>query len=186
MTHRLPDQRRKQPRRAPGAGPNPLGTNGLGPDPHDYRHHPEPPRPLTTPHTPHVVVAGRASGKARLPPSGTPPEPGRLPQRGGHPMPHEPVERRTPSPKRPSARRSWPTGPPAPDSPAANIPSPTDAPPTTVGGTSWESPWTHKGQVRATPLFRDPIRAPPILSSQGVFGRARSSFFPSPSSPIVF
>jgi hypothetical protein len=40
------------------------------------------------------------------------------------PMPHEPVERRTPSPKRPSARRNWPTGPPAPDSPAANIPLP--------------------------------------------------------------
>jgi hypothetical protein len=78
MTHRLLDQRRKQPRRAPGADPNPLG-----PDPHDHRQHPEPPR-----WTPQVVVAGRASGKARLPPPGTPPEPpqgrrpGRLPQRG--------------------------------------------------------------------------------------------------------
>jgi hypothetical protein len=145
MTHRLLDQRRKQPRRAPGAGSNPLGTDGLGPDPHDHRQHPEPPRSLTTPHTLHVVVAGRAPGKARgihgyrLPPSGTPPEPpqgrrpGRLPQRGGHPMPHEPVERRTPSPKRPSARRSWPTGPPAPDSPFANTPSPTDTPTTTAG-----------------------------------------------------
>jgi hypothetical protein len=107
MTHRLLDQRRKQPRRAPGANPNPLGTDGLGPDPHDHRQHPEPPRSLTTPHAPHGVVAGRASGKARLPPSGTPPEPpqgrrpGRLPQRGGHPMPHEPVERRTPAPSGP-------------------------------------------------------------------------------------
>jgi len=78
MTHRLLDPRRKQPRRAPGADPNPLGT-----DPQDHRQHPEPPR-----WTPQVVVAGRASGKARLPPPGTPPEPpqgrrpGRLPQRG--------------------------------------------------------------------------------------------------------
>jgi len=83
MTHRLPDQGRKQPRRAPGARPNPLGPDGLGPDPHDHRQHPEPPR-----WTPHGVVAGRASGKARLPPPGTPPEqpqgrrPGRLPQLG--------------------------------------------------------------------------------------------------------
>jgi hypothetical protein len=42
MTHRLLDQRRKQPRRAPGAGSNPLGPDGLGPDPHDHRQHPEP------------------------------------------------------------------------------------------------------------------------------------------------
>jgi len=62
MTHRLLDPRRKQPGRAPGTGPNPLATDGLGPDPHDHRQHPEPPR-----WTPHVVVAGRASGKARLP-----------------------------------------------------------------------------------------------------------------------
>jgi len=76
MTHRLPDPGRKQPRRAPGAGPNPLGPDDLGPDPHDHRQHSEPPR-----WTPHGVVAGRASGKARLPPSGTPPgqPPGRRP-----------------------------------------------------------------------------------------------------------
>jgi len=134
MTHRLLDPRRKQPGRAPGTGPNPLATDGLGPDPHDHRQHPEPPR-----WTPHVVVAGRASGKARLPPPGTPPEQpqgrrqGRLPQRGGYPMPHEPVERRTPSPKRPSARRSWPTCPPVPDSPGTHTPSPTGMPTTTVG-----------------------------------------------------
>jgi len=108
MTHRLLDPRRKQPRRAPGADPNPLG-----PDPQDHRQHPEPPRPPTTPHTPHVVVAGRTPGKARLPPSGTPPEQpqgrrqGRLPQRGGHPMPHEPVERR-----RVRHRPQAPSGPP--------------------------------------------------------------------------
>jgi hypothetical protein len=89
MTHRLLDPRRKQPRRAPGAGSNPLGTDGLGSDPHDHRQHQEPPR-----WTSHVVVAGRTPGKARgihgyrLPPSGTPPEqpqgrrPGRLPQLG--------------------------------------------------------------------------------------------------------
>jgi len=65
MTHRFLDPRRKQPRLAPGAGSNPLGTDGLGPDPHDHRQHPEPPRPLTTPHAPHVVVAGRTPGKAR-------------------------------------------------------------------------------------------------------------------------
>jgi hypothetical protein len=65
MTHRLLDQGRKQPRLAPGAGSNPLGTDDLGPDPHDHRQHPEPPRSLTTPHTPHVVVAGWAPGKAR-------------------------------------------------------------------------------------------------------------------------
>jgi hypothetical protein len=88
MTHRLLDPRRKQPRRAPGTDPNPLGTDDLGSDPHDHRQHQEPPR-----WTSHVVVAGRTPGKARgihgyhLPPLGTPPE---QPQGRRH----EPVERR--------------------------------------------------------------------------------------------
>jgi len=159
MTHRLLNQRRKQPRRAPGAGSNPLGTDGLGPDPHDHRQHQEPPR-----WTPHGVVAGRASGKARLPPSGTPPEQpqgrrqGRLPQRGGHPMPHEPVERRTPSPKRPSARQSWPTSPPVPHSPAANTPSPTGTPTTADGrsGRASRANFSSFGRSLPTPPLRDP------------------------------
>jgi hypothetical protein len=58
----FPDQRRKQPRLAPGADPNLLGTDDLELDPYDHRQHPEPPR-----WTPHGGVAGRASGKARLP-----------------------------------------------------------------------------------------------------------------------
>ena len=52
MTHRLLDPGRKQPRRAPGAGPNPLGPDDLGPDPHDHRQPPGPPSELPDSITP--------------------------------------------------------------------------------------------------------------------------------------
>jgi len=196
MTHRLPDQRRKQPRRAPGAGPNPLGTDGLGPDPHDPRQHQEPPR-----WTPHGVVAGRASGKVRLPPPGTPPEPpqgrrpGRLPQRGGHPMPHEPVERR-----RVRHRLQAPSGPQLGGTGQQVLQPPIVLPRILlhpqarqqrrlgeplgrvlgpIGGkcgratgcASWAN-FSRCDGFMATPPFRDPIIAPPILSPQGVFDGA--------------
>jgi len=165
MTHRLLDPRQKQPRRAPGAGPNPLG-----PDPQDHRQHPEPPR-----WAPQVVVAGRAPGKARLPPPGG--------GGGGHPMPHEPVERRRVRhrPQAPSGPQLGGAGPQVLQPPIV-LPRillhPQARPQRRLGellgrvlgpirGASADGRLAvPAGQTSAvaTVSYRDPIRAPPILS----------------------
>jgi hypothetical protein len=89
MTHCLPDQRRKQPRRTPGADPDFLGADDLGSNPYDHRQQQKSPRSITAPQMPHGVVAGIVSGKSRcinghrFPPPGTPLEQSQGRRQGG-------------------------------------------------------------------------------------------------------